>query len=128
MVLLRNELGGVLRDARIRQRRTLRDVATLAQISLGYLSEIERGQKEASSELLAAICLALEVPLWSILREVCDRVTVYEDATMPRTVPDEFVFEDDDFVFEDDFALLDEDDFMLDDELAESGSYKLAKV
>ena len=57
--LLREEIGQVLRMVRRSQGRTLREVSTSAQVSLGYLSEVERGQKEASSELLAAICDAL---------------------------------------------------------------------
>ncbi|HWA67352.1 MAG TPA: helix-turn-helix domain-containing protein [Mycobacteriales bacterium] len=72
MVLLRRLLGDVLRRHRIRQSRTLRDVSTSAGVSLGYLSEVERGRKEASSELLAAICGALEVSLADVLREVSD--------------------------------------------------------
>ncbi|MGZ4649366.1 MAG: helix-turn-helix domain-containing protein, partial [Kineosporiaceae bacterium] len=67
MVLLRQEIGDVLRDARRRQGRTLREVSSVARVSLGYLSEVERGQKEASSELLASICGALDVPLSSVL-------------------------------------------------------------
>jgi len=59
VVLLRQEIGDVLRDARREQGRTLREVSSIARVSLGYLSEVERGQKEASSELLAAICGAL---------------------------------------------------------------------
>ncbi|GAA2790536.1 hypothetical protein GCM10020219_072320 [Nonomuraea dietziae] len=62
MILLRQLLGDVLRRLRVRQGRTLREVSTLARVSLGYLSEVERGQKEASSELLASICGALGVP------------------------------------------------------------------
>jgi transcriptional regulator with XRE-family HTH domain len=72
MVLLRRLLGDVLRRHRVLQTRTLRDVSAAAGVSLGYLSEIERGRKEASSELLAAICTALEVPLSEILREAGD--------------------------------------------------------
>src|SRR3712207_1353736 len=56
VVLLRQEIGDVLRDARRQQGRTLREVSSVARVSLGYLSEVERGQKEASSELLASIC------------------------------------------------------------------------
>jgi transcriptional regulator with XRE-family HTH domain len=63
MVLVRRLLGDVLRRQRQRQGRTLREVSAAAQLSLGYLSEVERGQKEASSELLASICAALDVPL-----------------------------------------------------------------
>jgi transcriptional regulator with XRE-family HTH domain len=65
-------LGDVLRRHRLRQSRTLRDVSTTAGVSLGYLSEVERGRKEASSELLAAICAALDVSLAEVLREVSD--------------------------------------------------------
>ena len=72
MTLLRRVLGDTLRGRRLRQRRTLREVSGAARVSLGYLSEVERGQKEASSELLAAICEALEVKLSDLLREVSD--------------------------------------------------------
>ncbi|HVW82165.1 MAG TPA: helix-turn-helix transcriptional regulator [Mycobacteriales bacterium] len=72
MVLLRRLLGDVLRRHRVRQSRTLRDVSTSAGVSLGYLSEVERGRKEASSELLAAICGALEVNMSDVLREVSE--------------------------------------------------------
>src|SRR5580698_3852637 len=72
MVLLRRMLGDVLRRHRIRQSRTLRDVSSAAGVSLGYLSEVERGRKEASSELLAAICGALDVTMSEVLREVSD--------------------------------------------------------
>jgi transcriptional regulator with XRE-family HTH domain len=70
MTLLRTQLGNSLRGHRLRQRRTLRDVSGAARVSLGYLSEVERGQKEASSELLASICDALEVELADLLAEV----------------------------------------------------------
>jgi transcriptional regulator with XRE-family HTH domain len=70
MVLLRRLLGDTLRRTRQRQQRTLREVSSAARVSLGYLSEVERGQKEPSSELLAAICSALEVRLADVLREV----------------------------------------------------------
>jgi DNA-binding Xre family transcriptional regulator len=72
MVLLRRLLGDVLRRHRVLQSRTLRDVSAAAGVSLGYLSEIERGRKEASSELLAAICNALDVSLSEVLREAGD--------------------------------------------------------
>jgi transcriptional regulator with XRE-family HTH domain len=72
MVLLRRMLGDVLRRHRLRQSRTLRDVSVAAGVSLGYLSEVERGRKEASSELLAAICGALDVSMSEVLREVSD--------------------------------------------------------
>ncbi len=70
MTLLRTQLGRTLRGHRLRQRRTLRDVSGAARVSLGYLSEVERGQKEASSELLASICDALDVELADLLAEV----------------------------------------------------------
>jgi transcriptional regulator with XRE-family HTH domain len=72
MTLLRRVLGETLRGQRLRQRRTLREVSGAARVSLGYLSEVERGQKEASSELLASICDALDVRMSDVLREVSD--------------------------------------------------------
>jgi transcriptional regulator with XRE-family HTH domain len=70
MTLLRTQLGHTLRGHRQSQRRTLRDVSGAARVSLGYLSEVERGQKEASSELLASICDALDLELADLLAEV----------------------------------------------------------
>ena len=67
MLLLRRMIGDVLRRHRLRQSRTLRDVSVAAGVSLGYLSEVERGRKEASSELLSAICGALDVSLAEVL-------------------------------------------------------------
>jgi len=71
-VLLREVIGDVLRRSRTSQGRTLREVSDSARVSLGYLSEVERGRKEASSELLSAICTALNVPLSRVL---CDAGT-----------------------------------------------------
>lgn len=62
MVLFRRLLGDVLRDQRMQRGLTLREVSAEARVSLGYISEIERGQKEASSELLASLCAALDIP------------------------------------------------------------------
>jgi len=70
MPVLRQVVGETLRGLRMRQRRTLREVSATARVSLGYLSEVERGQKEPSSELLAAICGALEVELSELFAEV----------------------------------------------------------
>lgn len=70
MPVLRQVVGETLRGLRMRQRRTLREVSATARVSLGYLSEVERGQKEPSSELLAAICSALEVELSEVFAEV----------------------------------------------------------
>ncbi len=78
MVLFRRQLGDVLRNERMRRGMTLRELSSSARISLGYISEIERGQKEASSELLASLCEALDVPLSAVLREVSDTVAVEE--------------------------------------------------
>ena len=88
MVLFRQELGDVLRDARRNQGRTLRQVSSDARVSLGYLSEIERGQKEASSELLVSVTDALGLPLSFVLREVSDRIAIAEQVTIPDTVPE----------------------------------------
>src|SRR3984893_19192368 len=65
--LVREVIGDVLRRARVSQGRTLRAVSDSARVSLGYLSEVERGRKEPSSELLNAICDALELPLSAVL-------------------------------------------------------------
>jgi transcriptional regulator with XRE-family HTH domain len=87
VAVLRTLLGEALRGTRLRQERTLREVSSAAQVSLGYLSEVERGQKEASSELLAAICRALGVRLSDVLREVSETLSVLETAAVPDTVP-----------------------------------------
>ncbi len=78
MVLLRRVIGDALRARRQGQHRTLREVSTAANVSLGYLSEIERGQKEASSELLAAICDALGARLSEVLNEVSNTLALAE--------------------------------------------------
>jgi transcriptional regulator with XRE-family HTH domain len=78
MAVLRRLIGDALRRERLAQHRTLREVSSDARVSLGYLSEVERGQKEASSELLAAICHALDVPLSSVLREVSGELALAE--------------------------------------------------
>lgn len=89
MVLLRQEIGDVLREQRQQQSRTLREVSAAARVSLGYLSEVERGQKEASSELLASICGALDLPLSLVLSQVSEKVAGAERvelavASLPR--------------------------------------------
>ena len=78
MIVLRHVIGDELRRRRQDQGRTLRDVSAAAAVSLGYLSEVERGQKEASSELLAAICGALDVPLSSIMNSVTHQLVEAE--------------------------------------------------
>ena len=83
--LVREVIGDVLRRARTSQGRTLREVSDSARVSLGYLSEVERGRKEPSSELLTAICDALEVPLSKVLIGAGEQMAREErDA---RTVP-----------------------------------------
>ena len=82
VVLMRRLLGEVLRRRRTAQGRTLREVAAAARVSLGYLSEVERGRKEASSELLAAICAALGLPMSAVMREVSDELARAEAAAV----------------------------------------------
>ena len=80
MVLFRRMLGDVLRNERMDRGLTLRQVSKEARVSLGYISEVERGQKEASSELLASLCSALDVPLSAVLRDVSDAIALEETA------------------------------------------------
>ena len=87
MVVFRRLLGDVLRNKRLQRGMTLREVSAEARVSLGYISEIERGQKEASSELLASLCGALEAPLSDVLREVSDAVAVEEAAAALTAIP-----------------------------------------
>jgi transcriptional regulator with XRE-family HTH domain len=86
MVLLRRLLGDELRRQRLHQSRTLREVSAAARVSLGYLSEVERGQKEASSELLSSICTALEVPMSVVLRGVSDELALAELADSSASI------------------------------------------
>jgi len=86
MVLFRRLLGEVLRGARMQRGMTLRDLSAEARVSLGYISEIERGQKEASSELLASLCQAMDLPLSDVLREVADAVAL-EEVALGLSVP-----------------------------------------
>lgn len=94
MVLVRQEIGDVLRDVRLQKALTLRQVASRASVALGYLSEVERGQKEASSEILASVADALDTPISVIMREVGDRLAVLEGVgSVPDTLPDDMVAE-----------------------------------
>jgi transcriptional regulator with XRE-family HTH domain len=79
-LLMREAIGGSLRRARTSRSRTLREVSNQARVSLGYLSEVERGRKEASSELLAAICEALDLPLPDLLVEVAETMRPLDGA------------------------------------------------
>ncbi|MBZ5740372.1 helix-turn-helix domain-containing protein [Nocardioides mangrovi] len=87
MVMFRRMLGDVLRDLRLQRGMTLREVSAEARVSLGYISEIERGQKEASSELLASLCAALDAPLSDVLRDVADLVALEEAAAGLTRLP-----------------------------------------
>lgn len=91
MVLVRHEIGDVLRDFRQRKGYTLRQVASRASVALGYLSEVERGQKEASSEILASVADALGTPISTIMREVADRLALSEGVRIPDAVPAELL-------------------------------------
>ncbi len=92
MVLVRQEIVDVLRDFRLQKGRTLRQVASKASVALVYLSEVERGQKEASSEILASVADALDTPISVIMREVGDRLAVIEGLNpIPDTIPDDLV-------------------------------------
>lgn len=71
---LREVIGGVLRAERLDQHRTLAEVAREAAVSLPYLSEVERGRKEVSSDVLAAICDALDLPLVEVLERSTERL------------------------------------------------------
>jgi len=82
MILVRRLIGDAIRHRRVEQGRTLREVSAEARVSLGYLSEVERGRKEASSELLASICQALDLPLSEVLREVSDEMHRVEAAAV----------------------------------------------
>lgn len=83
VTILRHVIGSELRRLRLEQGRTLREVSGAAQVSLGYLSEVERGQKEPSSELLNAICTALDTPLSQLLAAVAITVAKSETSLKP---------------------------------------------
>lgn len=87
MVLLRQELGELLRETRRDQGRTLREVSAAANVSLGYLSELERGTKEASSELLQSVSMALGLQLSELLVDLTERVARAEAMTQPVPLP-----------------------------------------
>jgi transcriptional regulator with XRE-family HTH domain len=89
MILLRRVIGDALRARRQAQHRTLREVSMAANVSLGYLSEIERGQKEASSELLAAVCDALGARLSELLHEISSTVASTEQGEERPTLPEQ---------------------------------------
>ncbi|MDR1711835.1 MAG: helix-turn-helix domain-containing protein [Propionibacteriaceae bacterium] len=79
--LFREAVGQVLRESRLRRKLTLREVSSKALVSLGYLSEVERGRKEASSEMLASICEANQISLSQMLHSAADRLDTDCDYT-----------------------------------------------
>ncbi|GAB3252784.1 hypothetical protein GCM10027425_11580 [Alteromonas gracilis] len=81
-VLLRSSLGEVLRAERLRRGLTLRELSHTSRISLGYISEIERGHKEASSELLASLCGAMEMPVSELLSLTSDHIRAREESVV----------------------------------------------
>ena len=81
-VLMREALGETLRELRRTENLTLREVSAKARVSLGYLSEVERGQKEASSELLGSICQALAIELSSVMLTVSEKLAAEEAARL----------------------------------------------
>ncbi|TNC30435.1 helix-turn-helix domain-containing protein [Mumia zhuanghuii] len=86
MTVLRRLIGEVLRARRMAKGLTLRDVSAAARVSLGYISEVERGQKEPSSELLAALCDALDVPMSQVLRDVSALMEIQEQSTIDASI------------------------------------------
>ncbi|MFD1858784.1 XRE family transcriptional regulator [Aeromicrobium camelliae] len=82
MTTMRQLVGEVLRARRLAKGLTLRDVSGKARVSLGYISEVERGQKEPSSELLAALAAALDVPLSKVLLDVSALMELEEAAEL----------------------------------------------
>ena len=87
-ISLRKVQGGILRSLRTRDHKTLREISEKAGVSLGYLSEVERGQKEASSELLMSITEALGVRLSDMLVMVADQIRVAENKAAAPGITD----------------------------------------
>lgn len=89
--LLREAFGSVIREHREKSGKTLRQVSTDAQMALGYISEVERGRKEASSEMIAALCQALDLPMVVLLSKVGAIMQPFEKTSFPDTIPEEMV-------------------------------------
>jgi len=87
MIVLRREVGDVLRGHRQAQGRTLREISASAAVSLGYLSEVERGEKEALQNCLPSICAALHLPMSQMLSDVSDRAAQSEAISALATLP-----------------------------------------
>lgn len=84
--LLRHLVGAILRRARLRQGRTLQEVAAAARMSTAYLSEVERGRKEASSEVLAAVCGALDIRLVDLVGQAHATLAAVSEQRGVRTL------------------------------------------
>jgi|AntAceMinimDraft_13_1070369.scaffolds.fasta_scaffold03817_8 transcriptional regulator with XRE-family HTH domain len=93
-VLLRHEIGDVFRDYRTERGMTLRDLSGESNVAVSYLSELERGQKEASSEVLLSISNALGYQLSEVLIEASTRLSLFEDAILAVNIPDTVPVED----------------------------------
>lgn len=89
--LLREAFGSVIRDVRVASGKNLRQVSADAQMALGYLSEVERGRKEASSEVLASLCKALDLPLIVLLAKAAAIMEEFEGTTVPDHIPADMV-------------------------------------
>lgn len=89
--LLREAFGVIIREHRTNSGRTLRQVSADARMALGYLSEVERGQKEPSSEVLSSLCAALDLPMTELLDKAGAIMRKYERPLVPDTIPAEMV-------------------------------------
>jgi transcriptional regulator with XRE-family HTH domain len=77
----RDILGEVLKEYRLEKGMTLRDLSEKSSVALGYVSELERGHKEASSEILGNLSYGLDIPLYQIIIEAGYRLADWEDTT-----------------------------------------------
>ncbi len=81
---LRHAVGEVVRQARLERKMTLRELSVVSSVALGYLSEIERGQKEASSEILDSIAFGLGISLSELVVQTGYRIMLNEPANEPE--------------------------------------------
>lgn len=82
--LLRSKLGEVIYDYRLSRGQTLRQLSLKSNVSISHLSEVERGLKEASSEVLASIAKGLGVPVSTILIKTGERVALFEQEFLEK--------------------------------------------
>ena len=85
-ILIRKVMGETLRELRMSAGMTLREVSMASMVSLGYLSEIERGHKEASSEVVFSIAQALDVSLSDLMITISTKLAALESARQTRLV------------------------------------------